>query len=58
MPAFLLDTCAVIWIAEGARLLEPAASELPKTRNGELFVSPMSAWEIATLAAKGKSRSP
>ena len=54
MPAFLLDTCAVIWIAEGARQLEPAASELPKARNGELFVSPMSAREIATLAAKGK----
>ena len=54
MPAFLLDTCAVIWIAEGARLLEPAASELPKARDGELIVSPMSAWEIATLAAKGK----
>ncbi len=44
----------MIWIAEGARLLEPAASELPKARNGELFVSPMSAREIATLAAKGK----
>lgn len=54
MPPFLLDTCAVIWIAEGARLREPAASELPKARDGELLVSPISAWEIATLAAKGK----
>ena len=54
MPAYLLDTCAVIWIAEGAPLREPAASELPKARDGELLVSPISAWEIATLAAKGK----
>ncbi|MCY4382096.1 MAG: type II toxin-antitoxin system VapC family toxin [Nitrospinae bacterium] len=54
MPAYLFDTCAVIWIAEGARLREPAASELPKAREGDIFVSPMSAWEIATLASKGK----
>lgn len=54
MPPFLLDSCAVIWIAEGARLLEPAASELPKAREGDIFVSPISAWEIATLASKGK----
>lgn len=54
MPAYLLDTCAVIWIAEGARLQEPAASALPKAQDGELFISPISAWEIATLAAKGK----
>ncbi len=54
MPAYLLDTCAVIWIAEGARLQEPAASDLPKAQDGELFVSPISAWEVANLAAKGK----
>ncbi len=54
MPAILLDTCAVIWIAEGARLREPAASELPKAREGDIFVSPISAWEIANLATKGK----
>ena len=54
MPAYLLDTCAVLWIAEGAHLQEPAASALPKAQDGELFISPISAWEIATLAAKGK----
>ena len=54
MPSILLDTCAVIWIAEGARLREPAASELPKAREGDIFVSPISAWEIANLATKGK----
>ena len=54
MLAYLLDTCAVIWIAEGARLQEPAASDLLKAQDGELFVSPISAWEIANLVAKGK----
>ena len=54
MPVFLLDTCAVIWIANGDSLREPAASELQKVREDQLFVSPMTAWEIAMLVAKGK----
>ena len=56
MPAFLLDTCAVLWIANGERLREPAMSELQKAHGpGErLVVSPMTAWEIAMLVAKGK----
>ena len=54
MPAFLLDTCAVIWIASGDRLREPAASALREARAERLLVSPMTAWEIAMLVAKGK----
>ena len=54
MPTFLLDTCAVIWIAHGDHLQEPAASELEKAGNSQFFVSPITAWEIATLVAKGK----
>lgn len=54
MAALLLDTCAAIWIAQGERLREPAASELKKRRNEPLFVSPITAWEVATLASKGK----
>ena len=54
MATLLLDTCAVIWIAQGIHLREPAASELKKRRKGRLFVSPITAWEIATLVAKGK----
>ena len=56
MSDFLLDTCAVIWVANSDDLQEPALSELPKACAGGswLFVSPMTAWEIAVLAAKGK----
>lgn len=56
MTDYLLDTCAVIWTAHGDPLREPAASELQEAyRSGaRLFVSPITAWEIAMLAAKGK----
>jgi len=56
MPAFLLDTCAVIWIANGDPLREPAAAAFREAdvHGGQFFVSPMTAWEIAMLAAKGR----
>ena len=56
MTDFLLDTCAVIWIAHKDPLREPAASELQAAyrRGARLFVSPITAWEIAMLVARGK----
>lgn len=54
MAVYLVDTCAVIRIANGDRLREPAASRLRETQTERVFVSPMTAWEIATLVAKGK----
>ena len=56
MSVFLLDTCAVIWIANGDPLREPAASALREAyaEGGNLAVSPMTAWEIAMLTAKTK----
>ena len=56
MTDFLLDTCAVIWTAHGDPLREPAASELQRAyrQGAQLLVSPISAWEIAMLVAKGK----
>ena len=54
MAVFLVDTCAMIWIANGDRLREPAASVLRGAQVERLVVSPISAWEIATLVAKGK----
>ena len=56
MTVFLLDTCAVIWIANGDALREPAASALREayTEGGRLSVSPMTAWEVAMLAGRGK----
>ena len=56
MTVYLLDTCAVIWIANGDPLREPAASGLREAYadGGTLAVSPMTAWEVAMLASKGK----
>lgn len=55
MNDFLFDTCAVIWTAHGDALHEPAATQLQGAfrDGGRLFVSPITAWEIAMLAAKG-----
>ncbi len=56
MTDFLLDTCAVLWTAHHAPLREPAASEMQDAyrRGARLVVSPITAWEIAMLVAKGK----
>ena len=56
MTEFLLDTCAVIWTAHNDPLREPAATRLQDAYRdgGRLFVSPITAWEIAMLVAKGK----
>ena len=56
MADHLLDACAVIWIARGDPLREPATHELRETHGyrARLFVSPIAAWKIATLVAKAK----
>ena len=55
--ALLLDTCALLWLASG----DPALSEKARSliENAEiLYVSPVTAWEIAVKAAKGKIQLP
>ena len=51
--ALLLDTCALLWLASGSRSLSKsgraAISEAPM-----VYVSPVTAWEIAVKASKGK----
>ena len=56
MAVHLLDTCTVIWIANGDPLRAPAASVLREAYadGSTLAVSPMTAWEVAMLAAKAK----
>jgi len=52
----LWDTCAAIWIYEKAKLA-PAALELMAAayREGATsYVSPITAWEIGSLTARGK----
>ena len=51
MSDLLLDTCAVLWLAQGADMT-PASRTAIADHN--LNVSPISAWEIANLVRKGR----
>lgn len=54
MQPILLDTCAVIWIAED----EPIAGEATEALNAAhaagapTYISPITAWEVGLLAAR------
>jgi PIN domain nuclease of toxin-antitoxin system len=52
----LLDTCAIIWIAEAAPLAPEAVASLNAAwaTKGPILVSPISAWEVGLLAARGR----
>jgi PIN domain nuclease of toxin-antitoxin system len=49
MNDLLLDTCAVLWLAEGTELAPEARRAIA---GGNLNISPISAWEIANLVRK------
>ncbi len=55
----LLDTCAIIWASQDEPFAEEAVAAIEATREegGALCVSPISAWEIGLLMARGKLRS-
>jgi PIN domain nuclease of toxin-antitoxin system len=52
----LLDTCALIWVAHGDPLSDLALAALDEAwvENSALMVSPISAWEIGLLVARGR----
>ena len=51
--ALLLDTCALLWLASGDRALSKKARSM--IENAQILcVSPVTAWEIAVKASKGK----
>jgi PIN domain nuclease of toxin-antitoxin system len=54
----LLDTCTAIWLMNGDALSSESREAIGNAqRSGDgVYVSPISAWEIATLAAKGRLR--
>jgi PIN domain nuclease of toxin-antitoxin system len=56
--AVLLDTCAVIWLANGDPMAERATAVIVHAGLAEgVFVSPVSAWEIGLLSRpKGERR--
>ncbi len=49
MSDLLLDTCAVLWLAEGAELGGDARKAVGENK---LNVSPITVWEIANLVRK------
>ena len=51
MSDLLLDTCALLWLANGAEMT-PESRTAIVSRN--LHVSPISAWEIANLVRKSR----
>jgi PIN domain nuclease of toxin-antitoxin system len=52
----LLDTCAVIWLAEGEKLARSAADLLKAADDAAevTYISPISAWEVGQLASRGR----
>lgn len=49
MNDLLLDTCAVLWLAQGDKLAPEARTAIAKR---SLHISPITAWEIANLVRK------
>lgn len=51
----LLDTCAVVW-ASGATATDPLRRQLREAHEERrpVWISPITAWEIGTLAANGR----
>ena len=50
---FLLDTCAMIWIAEGKQF-SGEMRELIEAERPHFHVSSMTAWELGLLISKGR----
>ena len=50
----MLDTHAAIWSAEGSLKREAAKIVEAAAQRNELFISPISAWEIGMLVDKGR----
>jgi PIN domain nuclease of toxin-antitoxin system len=49
MSDLLLDTCAVLWLAEGIELTDDARKAIDDCR---VKVSPITVWEVANLVRK------
>ena len=55
--ALLLDTCALLWLASDNRALSEKARFMIENAQ-VLYVSPVTAWEIAVKASKDKIQLP
>jgi PIN domain nuclease of toxin-antitoxin system len=56
MQPYLLDTCAVIWIADDERLAPAAVDALDGANEAGVptYISPITAWEIGMLASRDR----
>lgn len=56
---YLFDTCAMIWTSEGKALSDAAVEVLEgeQSVDNELWISPMTAWELGMLMSNGRIRS-
>ena len=54
-PELLLDTCTIVFLSYGSRISAKARNALSAHT---LWVSPISAWELAMLMAAGRFKSP
>ena len=56
MIPLLLDTCAVIWLAEEEPVAKAAENALAKAADASqpVYISPISGWEIGLLVAGGR----
>ena len=53
--AVLLDTCAVIYFANGDAMANPAVEAIIQAGGADgVYVSPVSAWEIGLLSRPGR----
>ena len=52
----LLDTCAAIWLVNGDPMSSDSRASITAAQSENLgvYVSPMTAWEVATLVAKNR----
>ena len=50
----LLDTCTFLWLVEGDPALSPRAREAIVDPSNQVFLSPISAWEIVMKHALGR----
>ncbi len=58
-PEILLDTCALLFIALGKELKDAADTAVGAAAyRGDLYVSPISAWEIGKGVSKGRLNLP
>jgi PIN domain nuclease of toxin-antitoxin system len=54
-PAVLLDTCAAIWLANGDPMSSQSRTAIAEAQaDAGVFVSPITAWEVATLVARNR----